>query len=72
MLEFSAVFQIWKKFIQKLNDWDLPLRVIFTLRVATALPTSNIIYMCHGIVNVFFFTNEANPYIIKLLVKCFI
>ena len=26
MLKFSAVSQIWKKYIQKLNDWDLPLR----------------------------------------------
>ena len=25
MLKFSAVSQIWKKYIQKLNDWDLPL-----------------------------------------------
>ena len=26
MFKFSAVSQIWKKYIQKLNDWDLPLR----------------------------------------------
>ena len=26
MFKFSAVYQIWKKYIQKLNDWDLPLR----------------------------------------------
>ena len=26
MLKFSAVSQIWKKYIQKLNDWDLPLK----------------------------------------------
>ena len=25
MLKFSAVSQIWKKYNQKLNDWDLPL-----------------------------------------------
>ena len=25
MFKFSAVFQIWKKYIQKLNDWDLSL-----------------------------------------------
>ena len=25
MFKFSAVSQIWKKYIQKLNDWDLPL-----------------------------------------------
>ena len=25
MLKFSEVSQIWKKYIQKLNDWDLPL-----------------------------------------------
>ena len=25
MLKFSAVSQIWKKCIQKMNDWDLPL-----------------------------------------------
>ena len=25
MLKFSAVSQIWKKYIQKLNDWDLSL-----------------------------------------------
>ena len=25
MLKFSAVSQIWKEYIQKLNDWDLPL-----------------------------------------------
>ena len=24
MFKFSAVSQIWKKYIQKLNDWDLP------------------------------------------------
>ena len=28
MLKFSAVSQIWKKYIQKLNDWDLPLNSI--------------------------------------------
>ena len=27
MLKFSAVSQIWKKYIQKLNDWDLPLNL---------------------------------------------
>ena len=26
MFKFSAVSQIWKKYIQKLNDWDLPLK----------------------------------------------
>ena len=25
MFKFSAVSEIWKKYIQKLNDWDLPL-----------------------------------------------
>ena len=25
MFKFSALSQIWKKYIQKLNDWDLPL-----------------------------------------------
>ena len=25
MFKFSAVSPIWKKHIQKLNDWDLPL-----------------------------------------------
>ena len=25
MFKFSAVSQIWKEYIQKLNDWDLPL-----------------------------------------------
>ena len=25
MLKFSTAPQIWKKYIQKLNDWDLPL-----------------------------------------------
>ena len=24
MFKFSAVSEIWKKYIQKLNDWDLP------------------------------------------------
>ena len=28
MFKSSAVSQIWKKYIQKLNDWDLPLSVI--------------------------------------------
>ena len=28
MLKFSAVSQIWKKYIQKLNDWDLPLNTL--------------------------------------------
>ena len=27
MFKFSAVSQIWKKYIQKLNDWDLSLNV---------------------------------------------
>ena len=27
MFKFSAVSQIWKKYIQKLNDWDLPLSI---------------------------------------------
>ena len=27
MFKFSAVSQIWKKYIQKLNDWDLPLKL---------------------------------------------
>ena len=26
MFKFSALSQIWKKYIQKLNDWDLPLK----------------------------------------------
>ena len=26
MFKFSAVFQIWKKYIQKLYDWDLSLK----------------------------------------------
>ena len=25
MFKLSALSQIWKKYIQKLNDWDLPL-----------------------------------------------
>ena len=29
MFKFSAVSQIWKKYIQKLNDWDLPLTRFF-------------------------------------------
>ena len=29
MFKFSAVSQIWKKYIQKLNDWDLPLKTLF-------------------------------------------
>ena len=32
MFKFSALSQIWKKYIQKLNDWDLPL-IDFTLEV---------------------------------------
>ena len=28
MFKFSAVSQIWKKYIQKLNDWDLPSNLI--------------------------------------------
>ena len=28
MFKFSAVSQIWKKYIQKLNDWDLPLSLL--------------------------------------------
>ena len=28
MFKFSAVSQIWKKYIQKLNDWDLPLKAV--------------------------------------------
>ena len=26
MFKFSALFQIWKKYIQKLNAWDLPIK----------------------------------------------
>ena len=29
MFKFSAVSQIWKKYIQKLDDWDLPLTAGF-------------------------------------------
>ena len=29
MFKFSAVSQIWKKYILKLNDWDLPLKKDF-------------------------------------------
>ena len=29
MFKFSAVSQIWKKYIQKLNDWDLPLICLY-------------------------------------------
>ena len=29
MFKFSALSQIWKKYIQKLNDWDLPLNATF-------------------------------------------
>ena len=25
MFKFNALSQIWTKYIQKLNDWDLPL-----------------------------------------------
>ena len=51
MFKFSAVSQIWKKYIQKLNDWDLPLILPFevnwqhwlksktTATCTTALPT---------------------------------
>ena len=28
MFKFNAVSQIWNKYIQKLNDWDLPLITI--------------------------------------------
>ena len=31
MFKFSAVSQIWKKYIQKLNDWDLPLKELSRL-----------------------------------------
>ena len=31
MFKFSAVSQIWKKYIQKLNDWDLPLNIWIVL-----------------------------------------
>ena len=31
MFKFSAVSQIWKKYIQKLNDWDLPFKQERTL-----------------------------------------
>ena len=29
MFKFSVVSQIWKKYIQKLNDWDLSLNAEF-------------------------------------------
>ena len=38
MFKFSAVSQIWKKYIQKLNDWDLPL--IYVILVHLILNTS--------------------------------
>ena len=32
MFKCSAVSQIWKKYIQKLNDWDLPLKFSICFR----------------------------------------
>ena len=29
MFKFSAVSQIWKKYILKMNDWDLPLNYFY-------------------------------------------
>ena len=43
MFKFSAVSQIWKKYIQKLNDWDLPLikdRCPFILFLNSPSPTN--------------------------------
>ena len=31
MFKFSALYQIWKKYIKKLNDWDLSLIQLCTL-----------------------------------------
>ena len=45
MLKFSAVSQIWKKYSQKLNDWDLPLRfesLKFNLRSVKKMYVENI------------------------------
>ena len=35
MFKFSELSQIWKKYIQKLNDWDLPLTDIYDTFVKT-------------------------------------
>ena len=43
MFKFSAVSQIWKKYIQKLNDWDLPLSSCFNYR-ETVISNSNVNY----------------------------
>ena len=38
MFKFSGVSQIWKKYIQKLNDWDLPLN---SYKLRHSLPFSS-------------------------------
>ena len=37
MLKFSAASQIWKKYIQKLIDWDLPLISVVNSRTKRPL-----------------------------------
>ena len=43
MFKFSAVSQIWKKYIRKPNDWDLPLSVFDTQRLSFISILSNAI-----------------------------
>ena len=59
MFKFSAVSQTWKKYIQKLNDWDLPLNVYFTAFKSIFLPLYAPITSdeCHA----WFHLNAASP-----------
>ena len=40
MFKFSALSQIWKKYIQKLNDWDLPLNINIIIKFIPARATN--------------------------------
>ena len=43
MFKLSAVSQIWKTYIQKLNDWDLPLSLkIWDVRIIIILDLTHI------------------------------
>ena len=39
MFKFISLSQIWKKYIQKLNDWDLPLKRDLGLKIPSQLST---------------------------------
>ena len=64
MFKFSAVSQIWKKYIQKLNDWDLPLKIDFLdlVNIKNVISKYLIIFIIHDVWTEMF-NNEIFCYI---------